>query len=366
MSAAGIGGFASGLSQGINQGFSMATAIDKDKREQAIFELQKEKLEMERDEARRKKKMNDQVARDLQAIDERLAGGVIGGEATDEFGVDLGKLIYSSPSEAKASGLKFKEDTAVKKEGEKLTDTQISQLKAAVFQKARIDHGFMDEEAFDRARKLNKELEKEGFQDAYDYFARTGDSQGAIKLYNQSGKHQAPAGAFLKREVDPVTGVDDIVVYAPNAQGQPQKITSRFEYHLSTMPDELVKYGTAMKKEKFVQGEATKRTGMEQAGANARNSATIASNQAIKGAELRAEENKALNTALNTRFTAIFRNPVSSMEADRYKVIETETGMLARNLMNAGMDMNTALNTAQDRVFKKYGINTQPLQNPTK
>lgn len=359
--ATGLGGLAQGLSQGFNQGFGTAMSLDKARREEEIFAIQKEKLETERDEARRKKRMQDQIATGLQAIDERLAGGVVGGEATDEFGTPIGKLVYSSPSEAKASGLKFKDDTAVKKDGEKLTDNEVSRLKAAVFQKARIDNGFMDEESFLKARKVNKELEREGFQDVYDYFSRTGDSAGAIAMYNKMGKAKAPDGAFMRREVDPVTGVEDIVVYAPGQNGQAQRLTSRFEFHLANMPEELVKYGMSMKREGFIQGQENKRTAIKEDGANTRNANTISSNQAIKSAELRAEENKLLATTLNNRFTAIFRNPTTQMEADRNKVIESEVGMLARNLMDAGMNMQTAINVAQDRVFKKYNVNTEQL-----
>lgn len=361
MNGLGIGGFAQGLSQGLNQGFGMAMSADKAKREKELFDLQKEELEMRRDENRRKKNMQAQIAQGLQAIDERVAGGVVGGEATDEFGIDLGKLVYKNPSDAKASGLKFKEGTTVEKAPEQLTDNEVSRLKAAVFQKARIDNGFMDEESFERARKVNKELRREGFQEVYDYFSQTGDSAGAIAMYNKMGKQKAPEGAFMRREVDPVTGVEDIVVYAPGQGGQPQRLTSRFEFHLANMPEELVKYGMGMKKEKFVQGEATKRVGIQEAGADRRSDNKIASDRAIKNAELRADENKQLANTLNNRFTAIFRNPTSQMEADRNKMIESEVGMLARNLMDAGMNMQTAINVAQDRVFKKYNVNTEQL-----
>lgn len=351
-----IGGLAQGLSQGLNQGFSLASAIDKDKRDQELFALQKEKLEMERDEARRKKAMQDQISRGLQEIDARLTGGTIGGEATDEFGVDLGKLVYKNPTEAKASGLNFKQGTTVEQKPEQLTDNEVSRLKAAVFQKARIDHNFMDEDSFEKARKVNKELKREGFQEAYDYFAQTGDSVGALELYNKMGGQKAPAGAFMRREVDPVTGVEDIVVYAPGQGGQPQRITSRFEFHLANMPDELVKYGLNMKKEKFVQGEANKRVAMQEAGQDRRSKDKIAADRATAQEKRNQDMYGELYKMYTTQVNGIYKDAFASMNAEQKVATQTLILQRAERLMRESNALpGAALNEAM-----QFTLSRQP------
>lgn len=261
--AAGLGGFAQGLAGGLQAGIKTGLDMQKNEREREAFEMEKQIKQNQIDEMNRKKSMNEQIAKGMADLNARLTGGVVGGEAEDEFGQSVGKVEYSTPAEAKASGLKFKQGTAVEKKGEDLTQTEIDRMRANIFQKARIDNNFFDEEAFQRHRQLSKDIEKEGVMDAFRVFDKTQDSDKAVNAFNKAGGMQLPKGAYMKREADPETGLVTNVVYAPGADGKPQRITSSFEIQLMYMPDEMVKYAAGMSKEKFVQGSANKRTNME-------------------------------------------------------------------------------------------------------
>ena len=360
----GIGGFAEGLTEGYSKGTALRLAQQRDEREAKAFEMDQKMKQAQVDEMERKKAYNDQVARGMAELDARLSGGTIGGVAVDEFGQELGPMQYANPAAAKASGLSFKEGTKIEKAPEQLTQTQIDRMRADVFQKARIDNKLYDEDAFLKNRQLNKELKKEGVFEAFELFDQTGDSDKAIELFNKNGNRKLPKGSFMVKETDVETGFPTNVVYAPGKDGKPQKITSSFEMQLLYTPEKMLDYGIAMTKEKFTQGKATERVNIQEAGQDRRNERTLANAREIKRAEIRADENKTLATTLNNRYTAIFRNPTSQMEADRNKRIESEVGMLTRQLMDAGMNMQTAINAAEERVFKRYNVNTEPLQTP--
>lgn len=259
--ASGLAGFASGLAGGLQQGFNMGMLSEKNKREAEAFALQKEKSELENDELRRKKAMQEQITRDWTALQEQIQGGVVGGEAEDEFGQPVGQVQYATPAEAKASGLKFKEGTTIQNQPKQMSNTEILKARAAIMQKARIDHGFMDEAAFERQIEINKKLKREGFEEAFQTFEETGDSSAAIDVYNKAkgGKNKAPEGSYMVKERDPMTGETDIVVYAPGPGGKPQRLTSAFEVYLASMPDKLVEYGLGMKREKFKETQANQR-----------------------------------------------------------------------------------------------------------
>jgi hypothetical protein len=260
----GIGAFAEGLSEGYDRGLKNNMAIKKEQREQEAFEMDKQIKQNQLEEIERKKAMQEQIKRDLVNLNANAAGGTTGGEATDEFGVEIGKLVYSNPADAKASGLKFKEGTTV--EAAPITDLQKNRATFEIMKKARIDHGFMDEESWNRSMDMTKKLKKEGVEDAFSHFLTTGDSEGAMKIFSGSGSMKPPKGSFLKREVDPQTGVVDVGIYIPGKDGQPELYTTMNNYLLMTNSDALVKHYAEMKKSKFEQGEATKRTGIETKG----------------------------------------------------------------------------------------------------
>ena len=259
-----VGGFAQGLAQGLNQGSNLVYQVDKANREQEAFELDKKVKLNQIDEMERKTAMQNQIKTDLSALNANAAGGTVGGEATDEFGTKIGGLKYANPAEAKASGLKFEAGTT--QEAPAMNDFQKNRATFEIFKKARIDHGFMDEDSWNKSMEMTKKLKKEGVEDGFQTFLTTGDSEAALKSFNDSGAIKAPKGAFLKREIDPATGLVDVGIYIPGRDGTPQLYTTMNQYMLMTNSDALVKHYTEMRKSKFEQGEATKRTGIETAG----------------------------------------------------------------------------------------------------
>ena len=259
--ATGLGGFAQGFSQGFNNMAQIGLQARKDEREQAEFELNKKVKEQQIDELERKKAMSDQIKRDLQALNTNAQGGVTGGDGVDEFGTEIKGLKYANPAEAKASGLSFKEGTTT--EAPAMNEFQKNRATFEIMKKARIDHGFMDEDSWKRSMEMTKMLKKEGIEEGFSNFLTTGDSEGSLKMFNDSGSIKAPKGSFLKREVDPKTGVVDVGIYIPGKDGQPELYTTMNQYLLMTNSDALVKHYTDMKKSKFEQGEATNRTGIE-------------------------------------------------------------------------------------------------------
>jgi len=260
----GIGAFFGGLGEGYDAQNKLQIAQKRDAREQAQFELDKKVKENQIDEMERKKAMQEQIKTDLQNLNANAAGGTTGGEASDEFGTKIGGLKYANPAEAKASGLSFAPGTTT--EAPAMNDFQKNRATFEIMKKARIDHGFMDDEAWARSMDMTKKLKKEGVEDAFQTFLTTGNSEAALKEFNTSGGMKAPKGSFLKREVDPATGMVDVGIYIPGKDGAPQLYTTMNQYMLMTNTDALVKHYTEMKKSKFEQGEATKRTGMETAG----------------------------------------------------------------------------------------------------
>lgn len=261
-----VGGFAQGLSQGLNSDLNMAMQLDKNKREQESFELDKKVKQNQIDEMERKRLMNEQIARDLKALESNAAGGVTGGQATDEFGTAIGGLKYSSPAQAKASGLSFAPGTTT--EAPAMSEFQKSAATIDIFKKARIDHNFMDEDSWSKSQAATKLLKKEGISEAFETFLSTGDSDAGIRTFNEArgGKIKAPPGSFMKRMVDPETGVVDVGVYIPGKDGKPELYTTMNQYLLMTNSDAIVKHYTEMKKSKFEQGEATNRTVIDNKG----------------------------------------------------------------------------------------------------
>jgi len=259
-----IGGFFSGLGDGYDAQSKLELSKKRDSREQQMFELDKKTKELQLEEVERKRAMQEQIKADMQALSMNASGGVVGGEASDEFGTKIGGLKYSNPAEAKASGLSFAPGTTT--EAPAMNEFQKNRATFEIFKKARIDHGFMDEESWTKSMQMTKNLKKEGIDDAFSTFLTTGDSEGALKIFNQAGGMKAPKGSFLKREVDPQTGLVDVGIYIPSKDGTPQLYTTMNQYLLMTNTDQLVKHYTDMNKSKFEQGSANKRTGMEVAG----------------------------------------------------------------------------------------------------
>lgn len=354
-----FGGFAEGLTEGYKSGTALRLAQQKEERDQKAFDLEQQVKQTQLDEVNRRKAMNEQISLGMQELEDRIKGGVIGGEAEDEFGQSVGKVEYASPAEAKKSGLKFKEGTTVEKKGEQLTQTQIDRLRANVFQKARIDNKFFDEESFIKQRQLNKEIEKEGVFEAFKYFDQTGDSEKAVELYNSSGGRSLPKGSFIQKELDPDTGFATNVVYAPGPDGKPQRITSSFELQMLYMPEEYIKYGMTMGKEKFVQGQENKRLGYSEAGKDRRTAMEVGA----KG-----NKDKEPGWIIDLQKTTIANikdDPTKRLRAGEYEMAINEAGALARKLAaEKNLDANTAWSIATQEAYSRRGLVAPTVKTP--
>lgn len=314
MNGYGLAGLAKGFNEGFTSTITGLTALGKDKREAELFGLQKQKLQREEDEAVRKTKMQEQVAADMQALQEEIASAE-----------------------------------------QPLSELAIDRRRAAIFQKARIDHKFMDEDAWEKQRKINKVLTKEGFEEAYRIFEETGDSDAAISAYASAGKNKPPPGAFMRREMDE-TGFPDVVVYAPGPDGKPRRLTSRFEYSLATMPEELVRYGTKMKEVGLKEKGDTFRTGMT-------TQATLAA-AAAKGEKDLNPEVKDFNRRMEKDFESISKLTGLNLDPQRETVIRAEISKVGRGLIDKdGYNSSQAYDAAIRTVYSTYGI---PLPQPVK
>jgi hypothetical protein len=369
----GIGGFAEGLTDGYSKGTALRLAQQRDEREAKAFETDQKMKQAQLDEIERKKSYNDQVARGMAELEARLSGGTVGGVAVDEFGQEIGKLQYSSPAEAKASGLSFKEGTKIEKAPEQLTQTQIDRLRADVFQKARIDNKLYDEDSFLKNRQLNKELKKEGVFEAFELFDQTGDSDKAIEAFNKNGGRTLPKGSFMRKEVDPDTGFTTNVVYAPGADGKPQRLTSSFEMQLLYTPEKLLDYGIAMGKEKFVQGKATERVNIQEGGLDRRAKDKNQTDREISANKNQTDRDIAGNKAMQERYGELYKmynNQVNGIYKDTFasmnaqQQVQTQTLVLQRAerlMTEQRMLPGAALDEAM-----RFTLSRQPQPDPKK
>lgn len=217
--ATGIGGFAEGLSQGLQSGMSMGRAA----RERERYELEKPKLELEADMARRKNDASKQAQTEYNA------------------------WLKQSTMDADGNPL------APEQQPDDFTK------RAAFFnltQKALMDNQAMDPKQFMEMAAYGRELKKEGMADAMQTFMRTGDQAKALNVWNQQGA-KAPEGTQLRLTKDEA-GIPDVEIVAPDG-----KVIGTFNQAMFFMSaDNVAKTYGDMQKTKFQEKEATKRTGI--------------------------------------------------------------------------------------------------------
>lgn len=102
MASMGLAGFAEGLGEGYNRGIQQNREEAKAQREAEAFELDKKIKLAQIDEVERKKAMQDQIKRDMQALTMNAAGGTVGGTGTDEFGTEIPGLKYNNPARSES------------------------------------------------------------------------------------------------------------------------------------------------------------------------------------------------------------------------------------------------------------------------
>lgn len=338
--ATGIGGFAEGLSQGLQSGMSMGRAA----REREKYELEKPKLELEADMARRKNDASKQAQAEYSA------------------------WLKQSTMDADGNPL------APEAQPDDFTK------RAAFFnltQKALMDNQAMDPDQFMKMAQYGRELKKEGMADAMQTFMRTGDQTKALNVWNQQGA-KAPEGTQL-RMVKDEAGMPDVEIVAPDG-----KVIGTFNQAMFFMSaDNVAKNYGDMQKTKFQEKEANKRTAISagaqvqsaligQKGAMDRQLSEDATRMAIAMLQ---QENKGVKDPifeqlkdvvieLDSKFAG---NAGIQMEPEQFKQRSYNTASAAYLLMMEAKKQGKTLDpfTAAALARDQLGYNT-PTATPTK
>lgn len=263
-----VGGFAQGLSQGLNQGVGLVSQLDKNRREEEMFKLQKEKGELELAEMKKNQEYQAELAAAYKALIAQRQGGTVGGEAVDEFGTPIGKVQYSDPAAAKASGLQFKQGTTV--EAKPMDDVEFTGRMADAFMTTGYKYGKVNLEQIEKANEFNKKMDTEGLNTAVRTWLTTRDKDATVKEFNRRGKMKLDPNSVDIETVQDPTGMTpaNVIVYELGPDGKRgRQILNYQEVRLAGLSNEAYSQIVAGgRKSKFEQGEANKRTGMEVAG----------------------------------------------------------------------------------------------------
>lgn len=265
--ANGVGGFLTGLTEGFAGGSKLAMAMDQNEREKARADREEKAFKTSQDSAKQQQELAglqiaDQKRRDEEAIRKVNMQTQIKDDMTAYQAWISGRSDQPPPSvslvlEPKTKPRGVGNVSPVPINPADLTESQKQLLEASIFQKARIDHKFMDEESFEKQRQLTKTLTKEGVLEAFDVYDKTGDSNKAVKAFDTTGALKGFKGMQLRREINPLTGKPDTIVYGLAADGKTlEPKTSRFEMMLAMMPDKMIDFGIKSMQEDY----ANKRT----------------------------------------------------------------------------------------------------------
>lgn len=353
-----VGGFASGLAQGLNQGFTMASAAERDKREAEMFKLEQERKTLELEEAKKEQAYKAELAENMKNLMLNAKGGTVGGEAVDEFGTNLGVVKYADPATAKASGLSFKQGTTVEAkpmDQVELTDKIVDTMMTTGFR-----HGKVSLEQITQAHKFRKEMEKEGVGDAVRTWLATGDKDATAKQFNKGGKFKMdPSKVDIATEPDPSgMGPANVVVYSVTPDGKRgAKLFDFQEYRFAGISDDAyAKIVSDAKSTNFKENQATKRVGIQEENANKRNSDKIASDRRIAQDKAMRDQYGELYKMYNTQVTGIYKDTFASMDADKRNLIAARTLQRAERLVGQGRMPGAALDEAMQFTFREEGI----------
>ena len=366
--AAGLSGFAQGLSSGITQGAQLGLAVQKNQRDEEMFALQKEKTQLELEESRKEAAYKEDLAKSMQELMAARTGGVVGGEAEDEFGQSVGRVTYKNAEEAKASGLKFKQGTVV--ERAPMDDIEFTKKLADTMLTTGYKYGKVSLEQINQARALGKALDKENVDEAVRTWLQTGDQDAVKKVFNKSGKGRLGDDVVLKTVPDPDgVGPPNVVAYKIGPDGKEQEVFNYQSYRFASISDDA--YATIVAQ--------AKTTATKEKGETFRLGAKLASDEGIAAgknkietAKLGQESTKALNDAMKNRFSGIFRNPIDNAESNRQKTIEAAIGQRAEMYLGQPIQdkngkvigtvgVQEAINRAQSDVFRDYKVDTSEL-----
>lgn len=356
-----IGGFAEGLTEGYKGGTALRLAQQKDERDAKAFELQQESARLDLENKKRDAEYQNELKERMAALNAELKGGVVGGEAEDEFGTAIGKVQYGSAAEAQqamqAQGLRFKEGTVIEK---KAMDPIDFQLRAAdTLKEVAAKYGKVDLKMLKESRDFGRQVQSEGAIDAMKYFmTNPNDQDGAKAMFNKNGK--------VKLGDDVQLGMKDgmfgptVFGYKLGPKGEKIEVFDGFrDIILPSMSPEA--YASTM--------ASFKGTEVKEKGENVRLGAKLASDENIAAgknkidrAKLDQENTKALNDVMKNRFSGIFRNPIDNAEASRQKTIEAAIGQRAEQYLATGkVGVQEAVNRAQADVFRDYKVDTSEL-----
>jgi hypothetical protein len=356
-----FGGFAEGLTEGYKGGTALRLAQQKDEREAKAFDLQQESAKIDLDNKKRDAAYQQELQERMTQLNAQLKGGVVGGEAEDEFGTAIGKVQYGSAAEAeqamKTQGLRFKQGTAIETPAMDPIDFQ---LKAAdVLKEVAAKYGKVDLKMLKDSRDFGRQIQSEGAIDALKYFmTNPSDQEGAKAMFNKRGK--------IKLGDDVQLGMKDgmfgptVFGYKLGPKGEKIEVFDGFrDIILPSMSPEA--YASTM--------ASFKGTEVKEKGENVRLGAKLSSDENIAAgknkidrAKLDLDRTKALDDVMKNRFSGIFRNPIDNAEAARQKTIETAIGQRAEQYLATGeVGVQEAVNRAQADVFRDFKVDTSEL-----
>lgn len=332
-----VGGFAQGLSQGLNSGFSMAQQADKNRREQERFDLEKPKLEAEAAAAEQEKLFREKLAEGMRS----LAAEAKGGETVAPDGT-----VTQRPP---------------------MDPLDMEMRSAEIFKQAMFDSGKLDFAQLKQAREFTQEMESKGVLEAMRYAkANPEDQEGIRKMLKKA-----------KVDLDPsiTVGLQD-GPFGPTVAGFRAGKNGKQEV-VFTSAELLAPYIGAQafaqmeekrKLTKFEQEEATKRTGMQvgatmyAADARERGETRRAALAASKEGTLTAKDQfTALNSAYDNLASNFFRNPLPGMKPwETADILAKARAASSQYFMTGRVDANTAYMMGLQEAFKRAGKTVPP------
>ena len=376
MSARGIGAFAEGLAEGYEKGTKNNMAIAREQRDAELFALQKKGLERQEREAQLEEDVRNETADKIKSIREKSSGGFTG-EVFDENGQSLGtKTIYGDQQYVNdmlaSQGYSFKPDSVkpVAAADPYQTKREIATaLVDAAYKTKKIDLKTLDEQ-----ENMFKKWDQEGVFKALDYFRKTGDRDGMMKIFDGMGKEKSDQFKDIdfRVEKDELTGTPTVIGYRMGKDGKPVKVFDEFQdvVMASVSPDQ-----------KAVIMSNNKNTALKEYGDTYRTERTIGSQERIAGNKIKADralkqsewerdDRKFIQTATTADITSALRNPLDAADRSRTVLVEREIGATAEQLQRQFPEYrdnpSKALSDARAAVYKKYKIDTTSILDQKK
>lgn len=314
-----VGGFAQGLSQGLQSGLSVARGV----REKERFDLERPGLELAAQNAETEMAIKRDFMEGFKALQEEAKGGM----TVDAEGNQVERPTMN-PLEFNLRGAQLMNETMIK-------------------------NGKFDPKLLKQNNDYIKQIKSEGALEALQYaYANPTDQAGIKQMFNSKGKVKIGDDIELKFE-DGLFG-PNMVGYRGN-----QKVFDSFTNVLLPLmgPEAYANVQAQMKMTEAREKGETFRTGLK----TASDERIAASRNAATRAGQKDERDKMLSDMMKTRFSGIFRNPVSNAEAERQKAIESSIYARAEQYMGAGLTVGNAINRAQQDVFKDFKVDVSEL-----